>query len=252
MSTALTISASLAQIGEFSFILAALGMSVGLLPAEGRDLILAGALLSIMINPLLFAGLDRLKLKSDKAVEGAKAATEPETPIAEEPVPVTALQGHTIVIGAGRVGKRVVDALAPRPQPLYVIDESDEQIKQLNARGIEGISGTATTLLHAANPAKAAAMLVAIPSNFESGQIIEQGRTANPHMPIIGRAQSEAEAEYLRSYGANEVVITTDTLADALLDSYHETVTSLTAGQSTQQVSPAAPTSSENDGERQS
>ena len=243
---------ALGQIGEFSFILAALGMSVGLLPAEGRDLILAGALLSIMINPLLFAGLDRIKLRSEKVAEGAKAATEPEIPIAEEPVPVTTLQGHTIVIGAGRVGKRVVDALAPHHQPLYVIDESDEQIKQLNARGIEGISGTATTLLHAANPAKAAAMLVAIPSNFESGQIIEQGRAANPHMPIIGRAQSEAEAEYLRSYGANEVVITTDTLADALLDSYHETITSLGTGASTQQITPAAEKSSENNDERQS
>ena len=249
MSTALTISASLAQIGEFSFILAALGMSLGLLPAEGRDLILAGALLSIMINPLLFAGLDRIKLRSEKAVEGAEATTELETPIAEEPVPVTTLEGHTIVIGAGRVGKRVVDALAPHHQPLYVIDESDEQIKQLNARGIEGISGTATTLLHAANPAKAAAMLVAIPSNFESGQIIEQGRTANPTMPIIGRAQSEAEAEYLKSYGANQVVITTDTLADALLDSYHETIMSLgTSADALEPVSAVANPSSEDAG----
>lgn len=225
MSTALTISVSLAQIGEFSFILAALGLSLGLLPTEGRDLILAGALLSIMLNPLLFAGLDRMKLKSEKKEEGAVAEAEPEVATLDEDVPVTALEGHTIVIGAGRVGKRVVDELAPLPQPLFVIDESDEQIKQFAARGIEGIAGTATTLLHAANPAKAAAMIVAIPSNFESGQIIEQGRAANPSMPIIGRAQSEAEAEYLTSYGANEVVITTDTLADALLGSYHKAMT---------------------------
>ncbi len=225
MSTALTISASLAQIGEFSFILAALGVSLGLLSAEGRDLVLAGALLSIMINPLLFAGLDRLKLRAEKKDEAASAAAEPEPPMSDEDVPVTALEHHTIVIGAGRVGKRVVDELAPLPQPLYVIDESDEQIKAFEARGIEGVAGTATTLLHAANPAKAAAMVVAIPSNFESGQIIEQARAANPSMPIIGRAQSEAEADYLRSYGATEVVITTDTLADALLISYRKAVT---------------------------
>lgn len=221
MGTALTISASLAQIGEFSFILAALGMSLDLLPVEGRDLILAGALISIILNPLFFWGLDHLKPWLEK-IEGTAATTEVEPEVAEEPVHVTTLEGHTIVVGSGRVGKRLIDQLTPNPHPLYVIDESDEEIKRLNARGIEGISGSATTLLYAANPAKAAAMLVAIPSNFEAGQIIEQGRTANPNMPIIGRAQSEPEAEYLRRYGANHVVMTTDTLADALLASYRK------------------------------
>ena len=225
MGTALTISASLAQIGEFSFILASLGVSLKLLPPEGRDLILAGALLSIMVNPLLFTALDRWKAKKEKKEEipGAEAESEPAT--FDEDVPVTSLERHTIVIGAGRVGKRVVDELAPLPQPLFVIDESDEQIKQFASRDIEGIAGTATTLLHAANPAKAAAMVVAIPSNFEAGEIIEQARAANPTMPIIGRAQSEAEADYLKSYGATEVVITTDTLAEALINSYQKTIT---------------------------
>ena len=217
MGTALTISASLAQIGEFSFILAALGVSLKLLPPEGRDLILAGALLSIMLNPLLFTGLDRWKAKKEKKDEGLVPDAEPEEASSDADVPMTTLEGHTVVIGAGRVGKRVVDELAALPQPLYVIDESDEQIKQLAARGIEGVAGTATTLLHAANPAKAAAMIVAIPSNFEAGQIIEQARAANAEMPILGRAQSEPEADYLKSYGATAVVITTDTLADALL-----------------------------------
>lgn len=224
MGTALTISASLAQIGEFSFILASLGVSLKLLPPEGRDLVLAGALLSIMVNPLLFTALDRWKAKKEKEeIPGAEADAEPAT--FDEDVPVTSLERHTIVIGAGRVGKRVVDELAPLPQPLFVIDESDEQIKQFASRDIEGIAGTATTLLHAANPAKAAAMVVAIPSNFEAGEIIEQARAANPTMPIIGRAQSEAEADYLKSYGATEVVITTDTLAEALISSYQKAIT---------------------------
>lgn len=227
MGTALTISASLAQIGEFSFILAALGVSLKLLPPEGRDLILAGALLSIMVNPLLFTGLDRWKAKKEKKDESLEPNAEPEEASSDADVPVTPLEGHTIVIGAGRVGKRVVDELATLPQPLYVIDESDEQIKQFRARGIEGVAGTATTLLHAANPAKAAAMIVAIPSNFEAGQIIEQARAANAQMPIIGRAQSEAEADYLKSYGATEVVITTDTLADALLARFQQTVAAI-------------------------
>ncbi len=225
MGTAFTISASLAQIGEFSFILAALGMSLDLLPAAGRDLILAGALLSIVINPMFFSGLDRLKPwleKKDRHHAGQNAAPEPEEE--EEPVHVTTLDGHTVVVGIGRVGKRIIDALASAPAALYVIDESEDEIKRLHARGIEGIAGSAITLIHAANPARAAVMIVAIPSNFEAGQVIEQARAANPAMPIIGRAQTEAEADYLRKYGATDVIITADTLADTMLSTYQATI----------------------------
>ena len=226
LGTAFTISASLAQIGEFSFILAALGMSLDLLSSEGRDLILAGALLSIILNPLFFWGLDHLKPWLEKKdahhhAPGDETATE-EAEDDEEPVHVTTLEGHTIVVGIGRVGKRIIDTLAAGPVPLYVIDESDEEIKRLNARNIEGISGSAATLLYAANPAKAASMIVAIPSNFEAGEAIEQARTANPTMPIIGRAQNEPEAEYLMKYGATDVVITSDTLAEAILVTYRK------------------------------
>ncbi|WP_295556365.1 YbaL family putative K(+) efflux transporter [uncultured Hyphomicrobium sp.] len=223
LSTAFTISASLAQIGEFSFILAALGMSLDLLPAEGRDLILAGALLSIVLNPLFFWWLDHLKPWIEKKDGHVHGPREPETVEEDdEPIHVTALEGHTIVVGTGRVGKRIVDALASGPAPLYVIDESDEEIKRLNARNIEGVAGSAATLLYAANPAKAAAMIVAIPSNFEAGEAIEQAHNANPNMRIIGRAQNDAEAEYLRKYGATEVIITSDTLADAMLSTYRK------------------------------
>ena len=224
MGTAFTISASLAQIGEFSFILAALGVSLELLPPEGRDLILGGALISIFLNPAFFAGLDRLKpwLEKKDGTQDAGQAEEAKEESDDEPVHVSTLEGHTIVIGIGRVGKRITDTLASGPSRLYVIDESDEEIKRLHARGIEGIAGSATTLLHAANPAKAAALIVAIPSNFEAGQVIEQARTANADMPIIGRAQTEPEAEYLRRYGATHVVMSTDTIADALIESYRK------------------------------
>jgi len=222
MGTAFTISASLAQIGEFSFILAALGVGLGLLPVTGRDLILAGALLSIIANPMFFAGLDQLKpwLERKDAGDSVDTAAGPEAD-EEEPIHVTALEGHTIVVGAGRVGKRLLEQLIGGDVPLYVIDESDEEIKRLAARGIEGIAGSAATLLHAANPAKAGALVIAIPSNFEAGQVIEQARAANPIMPIIGRAQTDPEAEYLRRYGATHVSISPDTLADAMIVAYH-------------------------------
>ncbi|WP_439542156.1 YbaL family putative K(+) efflux transporter [Hyphomicrobium sp.] len=223
MGTAFTISASLAQIGEFSFILAALGVSLELLPPEGRDLILAGALISILVNPAFFSGLDRLKPWLEKKDGTAEAANAPEEADEEDaPVHVTALEGHTVVVGIGRVGKRITDTLASGASPLYVIDESDEEIKRLHARGIEGVAGSAATLLYAANPAKAASLIVAIPSNFEAGQVIEQARAANETMPIIGRAQSEAEADYLRRYGATHVVLSSDTIADALVAAYHK------------------------------
>ncbi|MGE0023541.1 MAG: YbaL family putative K(+) efflux transporter [Hyphomicrobium sp.] len=223
MGTAFTISASLAQIGEFSFILAALGMDLGLLSDTGRDLILAGAILSIILNPLSFWGLDHLKPWIEKK-DAHHAPGEPQSAKEdEEPVHVTALEGHTIVIGTGRVGKRIIDALAAGATPLYVIDESDEEIKRLHARGIEGAAGSVATVLHAANPARAAALIVAIPSNFEAAEAIEQARAANPVLPIIARAQNDPEADYLRKYGATEVVITSDTLADAMLSTYRET-----------------------------
>jgi CPA2 family monovalent cation:H+ antiporter-2 len=222
LGTAFTISASLAQIGEFSFILAALGMSLDLLPTEGRDLILAGALLSIILNPLFFVGLDHLKPWLEK--KDAHHAANEEAEEEEEPVHVTALEGHVIIVGIGRVGKRIIDALAPGQLPLYVIDENEEEIKRLHARSIEAIAGSATTLMHAANPAKAAMMIVAIPSNFEAGQAIEQARAVNEKLPIIGRAQTEAEADYLKRYGATHVIMSTDTLADAMLAAFRSSI----------------------------
>jgi CPA2 family monovalent cation:H+ antiporter-2 len=222
LGTAFTISASLAQIGEFSFILAALGMSLDLLPTEGRDLILAGALLSIILNPLFFVGLDHLKPWLEK--KDAHHAANEEAEEEEEPVHVTALEGHVIIVGLGRVGQRIIDALAPGQLPLYVIDENEEEIKRLHARSIEAIAGSATTLMHAANPAKAAMMIVAIPSNFEAGQAIEQARAVNEKLPIIGRAQTEAEADYLKRYGATHVIMSTDTLADAMLAAFRSSI----------------------------
>jgi CPA2 family monovalent cation:H+ antiporter-2 len=216
--TALTISASLAQIGEFSFILAALGMDLGLLPAEGRDLILAGALLSIVVNPLFFVGLEHLKPWLEKQDLGP--ATEAKLGKVETPVHVTTLEGHTIVVGLGSVGQRLVDRLAAGAGPLYVIDESEEEVKRLRARGIEGSAGSAVTLLYAANPAKAGGLIVAVPSNFEAGEIIDQARKANPTLPIVGRAMNDAEADHLRNYGATHVVVSSESLADAMIALY--------------------------------
>jgi CPA2 family monovalent cation:H+ antiporter-2 len=215
MATALTISASLAQIGEFSFILASLGVGLGLLHQNGRDLILAGALLSILINPLFFKAVDRLNSWLQQRERGATPPTGPPPGAVE--IPVTDLQDHTVLIGYGRVGRRVGGALLKLGAPLFVIDEKDDIVKDLQARGVEAIAGNAATLLKAANLPKARTLLVAIPDAFEAGQIVAQARAANANLTIIARAHSDAEAAHLTGLGANAVIRGEEEIADAMV-----------------------------------
>jgi CPA2 family monovalent cation:H+ antiporter-2 len=215
LTTALTISASLAQIGEFSFILASLGVGLGLLHESGRDLILAGALLSILINPLFFMALDRLNPWLQERQGSKTPLTEP-SPAAVE-VPVTDQQDHAVLVGYGRVGRRVGDAVQKLGIPLFVIDEKDDIVKDVRARGIKAIPGNATTLLKAANLAKARTLLVAIPDAFEAGQIVAQARTAKANLVIIARAHSDAEADHLARLGATAVVLGEQEIAEAMV-----------------------------------
>jgi CPA2 family monovalent cation:H+ antiporter-2 len=218
MATALTISASLAQIGEFSFILASLGVGLGLLHETGRDLILAGALLSIVMNPLFFLALDRLNPRLQQRERGKPPATGP--PPAAVEIPVTDQQDHTVLVGYGRVGRRVGGALLKFGAPLFVIDEKDDIVKDLHGRGVKAIAGNAATLLKAANLPKAKTLLMAIPDAFEAGQIVAQARAANANLMIIARAHSDAEAAHLTQLGANAVVLGEQEIADAMVTQF--------------------------------
>jgi len=208
LRTALTISASLAQIGEFSFILAGLGATLGLLPEEGRDLILAAAILSILFNPLFFAILDRLgpRLERRRAVS-ATEIPEPEPAVTD--LPTTTLEDHMVLVGFGRVGSRVGQELQGEKVPFLVIEDRPELVEKLRARGIEAIQGNAAApeVIGAANLGAARSLLIAIPDGFEAGQIVEQGRAANPKIEIIARAHSDEEVDHLRRYGADLVIM---------------------------------------------
>ena len=208
LRTALTISASLAQIGEFSFILAGLGATLGLLPEEGRDLILAAAILSILFNPLFFAILDRLgpRLERRRAVS-ATEIPEPEPAVTD--LPTTTLEDHMVLGGFGRVGSRVGEELEGEKVPFLVIEDRPELVEKLRARGIEAIQGNAAApeVIGAANLGAARSLLIAIPDGFEAGQIVEQGRAANPKIEIIARAHSDEEVDHLRRYGADLVIM---------------------------------------------
>jgi CPA2 family monovalent cation:H+ antiporter-2 len=210
--TALTISASLAQIGEFSFILAGLGVSLELMPGRGRDLILAGAILSILLNPLFFALLDRFLSKTPDS------AAKPAAPASREPVPKTDLAGHIVLIGHGRVG-RFITATATGTAPFLVIEDDADLAANLRAQGSAAIGGNAADpeVLAAANLAAAKCLLVAIPDAFEGGQVVQQARAINPALPIIARAHSEAQIEHLMKHGATAVVMGEHEIAKAML-----------------------------------
>jgi CPA2 family monovalent cation:H+ antiporter-2 len=221
-STALTISASLAQIGEFSFILAGLGVSLALLPERGRNLILAGAIISILLNPLFFALLDRWHAKREaaKAASGASdAARASAEGTAREPVPVTQLTNHVVLVGHGRVGSYVSARLREGGASLLVIEDDGTRVVRLRDEGGEAISGNAADpdVIAAANLGAARCLLVAIPDAFEGGQVVEQARAINPSLSIVARAHSEAEIEHLKKHGATQVVMGEHEIAKAMI-----------------------------------
>jgi CPA2 family monovalent cation:H+ antiporter-2 len=182
VATALMISASLAQIGEFSFILANLGVDLGLLPERGRDLILAGAILSILANPAFFAVVDRVASRRERHL--AAAATGEPAATGGTDIPTTALSGHIVIVGFGRVGSRIGEVARRLGHPLLVIEDNEQVLARLRGNGIEVIpvNGAAPEAIRAANLAAARWLFVAVPNVFEAGQIIEQGARHQCHL----------------------------------------------------------------------
>jgi CPA2 family monovalent cation:H+ antiporter-2 len=208
MGTALTIAASLAQIGEFSFILAGLGVGLGLLPKEGQDLILAGAILSILANPLIFVAADRLGPRLERRVEAVPAAAAAAPP-PEVDLPMTTLTDHAVIVGHGRVGSVISEAAQHEGWPVLVIEDRRELVEGLRERGVAVIRGNAAAppVLAAANIGAARCLFVAIPEAFEAGQIVQQARAARADLDIFARAHSDAEVEHLHQCGATTTVM---------------------------------------------
>jgi CPA2 family monovalent cation:H+ antiporter-2 len=211
LGASLVMSASLAQIGEFSFILASLGMGLGLLPEAGRNLIVAGAILSIILNPLHFAALARFRAgrSRKRSLAAAKQANAAQDLAPTPPEPAAQLAGHSIIVGYGRVGRVIGEALLEAGEPLVVIEESPVVIADLRRQGIEVVEGpdSPEALLSAANVGRAHRLFIAIPAAFEAGQFVEIALKTNENIAIIARAHTDAEAEHLRHLGAGEVVM---------------------------------------------
>jgi CPA2 family monovalent cation:H+ antiporter-2 len=206
-AAALSIGAGLAQIGEFSFILSGLGVRLGLLPEAARALILATSIVTILVNPALFAWSERRR-------GAVPAMTEPRS----VPEPTT-LTGHAVLVGFGRVGRIIAEGLRRAGTPIFVIEEAEGAVESLKSAGIEFARGNAAdaAMLAAANLASARILFVAIPAAFEAGQIVEQARRARPDLDIVARAHFDAEVEHLRKLGANSVVMGEREIALAML-----------------------------------
>jgi CPA2 family monovalent cation:H+ antiporter-2 len=191
--TALTISASLAQIGEFSFILAALGVSLGALTEDARDLILAGAIVSILVNPILFA------LIVPKVRTGGSAGP-PATPA--EPA-------ETVLVGYGRVGQAIVGRLTKARNAITVVEDQSDTAAEARAAGLTVLTADATTpgVLERLCTSTAKILLVAIPEGVEAGVIVRRARNLQPSLHIVARAHSREEADDLKRWGADEVIV---------------------------------------------
>ncbi|MFZ1620983.1 YbaL family putative K(+) efflux transporter [Dokdonella sp.] len=222
LQTQLTLSVGLAQIGEFSFILAALGVSLGLLSEDARNLILAAALLSIIVNPMFFVLLDRWSARHEAqnrvASEGSLRAEE------EDLLPDRALipaANHIVLIGYGRVGSRVGPALQQHGTPLVLIDSNRDHCIDARAAGIPCIYGNALSegVLKDANIGTARALLLAISQALEAGPIIRLAREANPGIAILARAHSDEEVAYLHKVGVDATIMGESEIARSMCDS---------------------------------
>jgi CPA2 family monovalent cation:H+ antiporter-2 len=206
-STAIFLGAGLAQIGEFSFILADLGIGLKLVPDRARDLILGTSILTILVNPILVRIADRFR-PAPKAVPREIPALTP-----------TALSGHAVVVGYGRVGRLIADGLRANAIPFLVIEEANDAVEKLRDAGIECLvgNGAQEQVLAAANLPAARILFVAIPAAFEAGQIVEQARRRNPGLDIVARAHFDAEVDHLLQHGANTVIMGEREIAAAML-----------------------------------
>ena len=203
-----TVTASRAQIGEFSFILAGLGLQFGLIPDEARDLILGGSIISIVLSPLMFAIFDRIG-KKVKIVETAQQ-------VAPSPVQPK----RAVLVGYGRVGSLIGKALDDARATYSVIEDREDLVEMLQARGIAVVPGNAISqdAMEKAGVAEADLMFVTVPNGFEAGRIVELARQLNPKLKVYARAHSDAEVEHLRGFGADLIVSGEEEIAEAMIE----------------------------------
>jgi CPA2 family monovalent cation:H+ antiporter-2 len=220
MNTALTVSASLAQIGEFSFILAAQGVKVGLMTEEAQSLVLAGALISIALNPVMFLAVDPLKRWLLARFEFARKLEQREEPYAQLPMTTDRkyLEGQVVLVGYGKVGQRIAQTLGERNIPYVVVEQNRECVEDLREEGKAAVYGDAIdpAVLIQAHIAKAAILVVATPFPLDVHKMVETARTLNPGIEIVVRTHSDDESRLLRDEGFGTIFYSVEELARSM------------------------------------
>ncbi len=220
LNSALTVSASLAQIGEFSFILVALGASLGVLPPEAQSLVVAGALLSIALNPALFSALEPARRWILGRSALARKLEGRDDPLAELPMSTDRkyLARQVVLVGYGSVGSEIARQLLQHEIPFVVVDRNRERVEALRAAGIPAVSGDAgdPAVLIQAHIAEAGLLLVAAPESTDVRPMIETARELNPGIPVIVRALNAEEAAMLLKEGARRALHARGALAEEM------------------------------------
>lgn len=220
LNTALTMGAGDAQIGEFSFILCALAVSEGVLPEAAQQLVVTGALVSITLNPLLFLLIEPLQRWIRSHSQLARVMEQSADPLAELPMSTDQklLTGQVVIIGYGRVGRRIADALCAERIAFVVADQNRERVEALRALGLPAVCGDATepaTLIQA-HVARAAMMVIALPDSFDARKMIEIAKLLNPKIQCVVRTHSDDEAELLRNERVGDVFMGEQELANSM------------------------------------
>ncbi len=220
LNTALTVAVSLAQIGEFSFILAGLGLSLGLLPAEGMSLVMAGALISIALNPFMFGAIEPVRRWVLGRSAKARNLEQRNDPYAELPISTERkyLEGQVVLVGYGRVGRRIAKALEARGIPYVVAEQNRELVECLRKSGVAAVSGNAAdpAVLIQAHIADAAMLVIATPDTIGVRQMANTARALNPDIEIMLRTHSEDESALLRNEGIGKIFFSEEELAKGM------------------------------------
>lgn len=218
--TALTVSASLAQIGEFSFILIALGVSLKLVPPVAQSLVLAGAIISIALNPLVFSAMPSIRRWAESNSALARRLGSRSDPLAELPysVPHEKLSGQVVLVGYGRVGRKLAEAFDAHGVHYVVVDQNRDLVAQLRKNDTPAVAGNAAepAVLIQAHIARANMLVIATPDTFHVRKMIEIARMLNPQIQCVLRTHNEEEANLLNKEKAGKVFIGEHELAQGM------------------------------------
>jgi monovalent cation:H+ antiporter-2, CPA2 family len=220
LHTALTVSASLAQIGEFSFILLALGSTLGVMPVQAQSLVVAGALISIAINPLVFKAIGPLQRALLARSQLARELAQRDDPLAELPITTDPryLSHQVVLVGYGRVGRKLAEGLLANQLPFVVAEQSRELVEELRARGIPAVFGDAgqPEVLVQAHVARARMLVIATRDTLGVRQMATHARLLNPGIEIAVRSHSSEEARRLEEEISGRVFVGEHELALAM------------------------------------